>query len=102
MSVEDIEVDEQETTRLVRHVATCLEEAGGSDGMNLFEFIVNPHDFGQTIENLFYLSFLVKENRACIETGDNHEPIVCKCRSPSHAAKTSSYTTDSRLRAHGR
>ena len=77
MGREDIEVDEQETTRLVRFVAKCLEEAGGTEGMNLFRFIVNPHDFGQTIENLFYLSFLVKENRACIEVNDDHEPNVC-------------------------
>ena len=78
MGREDIEVDEQETTRLVRSVAQCLEDVGGSTGMNLFEFIINPHDFGQTVENLFYLSFLVKENRACIETNDDHEPVVCK------------------------
>lgn len=77
MEREDIEIDEQETSRLVRYVASVLEEAGGAEGMNLLEFIINPHDFGQSVENFFYLSFLVKENRACIEL-NGHEPTVCK------------------------
>ena len=27
----------------------------------LFDFCVNPRSFGQTVENLFYISFLIKE-----------------------------------------
>ena len=28
--------------------------------VSLFNFIINPNSFGQTIENLFHLSFLVR------------------------------------------
>lgn len=36
-----------------------------SDGsIPLFKFCINPKSFGQTIENLFYVSFLIKEGRA--------------------------------------
>jgi hypothetical protein len=30
-------------------------------GPSLFEYAVNPQSFGQTVENLFYISFLIKE-----------------------------------------
>ena len=32
-------------------------------GVPLFKFCVNPESFGQTVENMFYVSFLVKEGR---------------------------------------
>ena len=32
-------------------------------GVPLFKFCVNPQSFGQTVENMFYVSFLVKEGR---------------------------------------
>jgi hypothetical protein len=30
-------------------------------GVSLFDYVLNPRSFGQTVENLFYVSFLIKE-----------------------------------------
>lgn len=46
------------------------------DGINLFKFIVNPESFGQTIENIFYLSFLVKDGFVALGHNDDGLPIL--------------------------
>lgn len=35
-----------------------LQKHGEDNGINFFRFVINPHSYGQTIENIFYLSFL--------------------------------------------
>lgn len=42
----------------------------------LFKFCVNPKSFGQTIENLFYVSFLVKEGRAGLNYDGRGLPTI--------------------------
>jgi len=44
--------------------------------INLFEFVINPRSFGQTIENIFYLSFTIRDARARITIDKNGLPIV--------------------------
>ena len=44
--------------------------------INLFEFVINPHSFSQTIENIFYLSFSVQDARARIKVKGDSFPIV--------------------------
>ncbi|OXC67682.1 hypothetical protein AYX13_03768 [Cryptococcus neoformans] len=36
------------------------------EGVNFFRLVVNPDDFGQTVENCFYLSFLINQGQAGI------------------------------------
>ena len=53
--------------------------------MNLFRLIVNPHDFGQSVENLFYLSFLIRDGKCALDV-EAGEPLICASHpSPSCA-----------------
>jgi len=47
-----------------------------SGGVDLFKFVVNPRSFGQTVENLFYVSFLIRDGKVGITITDNGLPAV--------------------------
>jgi len=78
--LEKVEAREEATTKEVDRLHKILYDntVSGEDinPVCLFKFIVNPHSFGQTIENLFHLSFLVRDGRACIELGEDELPYV--------------------------
>ena len=47
-------------------------------GVSLFDFVVNPRSFGQTVENLFYVSFLIKEGSFGIQNDSEGLPTLRK------------------------
>ena len=47
-------------------------------GVPLFRFVVNPKSFGQTVENLFYVSFLIKDGSAGFGSDANMLPTLRK------------------------
>lgn len=51
---------------------------GETGGPHLFDFVVNPHSFSQTVENLFYVSFLIKEGNVGIQMDSDGLPTLCK------------------------
>lgn len=60
-----IEVDDSEdTAKIVQTVWDCLALLDGP--VPLFEFVYNPFSFGQTVENIFYTSFVIKDGLAAI------------------------------------
>ncbi|KAL9080599.1 MAG: hypothetical protein Q9157_000654 [Trypethelium eluteriae] len=44
--------------------------------VGLFDFVVNPHSFGQTVENIFYVSFLIKEGSIRVGEDSNGLPTL--------------------------
>lgn len=45
-------------------------------GIPLFKFCINPRSFGQSVENLFYVSFLVRDGHAGINTDSRNLPTL--------------------------
>jgi non-structural maintenance of chromosomes element 4 len=59
-----------------------------SDGsVPLFKFCINPKSFGQTVENLFYVSFLIKEGRAGLGYDSRGLPTIGVARERELAAR---------------
>lgn len=45
--------------------------------VNFFKFFVNPNSFSQSVENLFYLSFLIRDSKMAIEEDPDTNELVC-------------------------
>jgi hypothetical protein len=69
------DMEEDEKTRLMHEHG--LRSTGGID---LMRFVVNPKSFGQTIENLFYVSFLIRDGRVEIDFDEDGLPALGKYR----------------------
>lgn len=48
-------------------------------GVPFFNFIVNPKSFGQSVENLFYVSFLIRDGLVGIGNDSRMLPSLRKC-----------------------
>ncbi|ODA78757.1 hypothetical protein RJ55_06140 [Drechmeria coniospora] len=59
--IQDDMDDEEKTEMMHRH---GLRSTGGLD---LMRFVVNPKSFAQTVENMFYVSFLIRDGRVEID-----------------------------------
>ncbi|KAH7344350.1 Nse4 C-terminal-domain-containing protein [Pyrenochaeta sp. MPI-SDFR-AT-0127] len=71
---EDERNNEDEIAACRRFRVAQTEDGEGAVG--LLDFAINPHDFGQTVENLFYISFLVREGNAKIIKDDDGLPLL--------------------------
>jgi hypothetical protein len=69
---------EKETFDFVRQVFDILVEAGGR--CNYYKFILDPTSFARSVENMFYVAFLVKEDRLKIHhpqgEGEEHWEVA--------------------------
>ncbi|KHJ84722.1 Nse4 [Oesophagostomum dentatum] len=44
--------------------------------VDFYSFVIDPHDFATTVENMFYVSFLVKDGRVRLSLGENGLPVL--------------------------
>lgn len=67
---------EVSTPEQVQRCFKILKRKNGYKEISLFQFILDPHSFARSTENLFYTSFLLKENK--LELHQDHEglPVI--------------------------
>ncbi|EEQ37648.1 putative non-structural maintenance of chromosome element [Clavispora lusitaniae] len=77
VSASEVQDDpEQSTSHMVRTVYGVLNERDHTSKVNLFRFFINPHSFAQSVENLFYTSFLVRDGKVIVDVDDQNVPYV--------------------------
>lgn len=82
--MDNSEIKESETSALtvvykIRDVLEEYFEEHDLDEVNLFNVVVNPDSYSQTVENLFYVSFLAKEGKVSIWDNDDGIPVLALC-----------------------
>jgi hypothetical protein len=76
----------------------AVQERNGildNGGVSLFHFTANPKLFGQTVENLFYVSFLMKDGLVGIEFDSDGIPSLHKLVNFVYICRHSQLTFDS-------
>lgn len=68
----DDDMSPEESIRIMHQHG--LRETGGVD---LLRFVINPKSFGQSVENLFYVSFLIKDGKVSVDLDSDGIPSVC-------------------------
>jgi hypothetical protein len=92
--LQDIEdPDESQVEAAFRRQRT-FQTREGELAVSLFDFVVNPHSFGQTIENLFYVSFLIREGTAGVVDDVNGLPLLSMYTCFRHLVFTNLYSTN--------
>ncbi|WVF68870.1 hypothetical protein IAT40_003643 [Kwoniella sp. CBS 6097] len=60
--------------KMVNKVLNTLDPDG--EGVNFFHLVVNPDDYGQTVENCFFVSFLLNQGKAGVFVTDEGEVMI--------------------------
>ncbi|KAI9845744.1 MAG: nuclear protein [Sclerophora amabilis] len=71
-----------ETERGILFDKHCVSDDGG---VGFFRFVIHPRSFGQTVENLFYVSFLIRDGSVGIAEDKDGQPTL-HASSPRTAA----------------
>ncbi|XP_077992654.1 non-structural maintenance of chromosomes element 4 homolog A-like isoform X1 [Glandiceps talaboti] len=72
----EVTTEEVEKILGILREVTLSDAENGVDPICFFQFVVNPHSYAQTVENLFHLSFLVADGHADVFLDEDGLPVV--------------------------
>lgn len=67
---------QQETTDLVIHVWEQLQTLLSAHALPLYQVVCHPQSYSRSVEQLFYCSFLISDNRLFLEKDENGELCI--------------------------
>jgi len=73
---------EAKTDRFVKTTKKCLDaeyKQNRKQPICYFRFVIDPDSFGKTVENMFHVSFLVKQRSVLLAVGKNGLPTLEPC-----------------------
>ena len=80
LTEKDIASQVNETSTSVENVFSVLRQV---EPISLLEFFVNPHSFSQSVENLFHLSFLIRDGKVAITKDARNGDLMLRTASPA-------------------
>jgi len=80
----------------------CKKGSKGQCGASMIPFVVNPHSYSQTIENLFDLSFIMKEGLAQIDVDEQtQQPVITYVSTSDKTARYNQSKRDGQAQSNG-
>jgi len=101
--VKQKKADKTETKSRVTHLKKVLrKKCEDQDGVNPFEFLINPESYSQTIENLFDMSFIMKEGFAQMDVNnESQQPVLSYVSSAERTRRHTMSNNGKRAKTNG-
>ncbi|ODQ59564.1 hypothetical protein WICANDRAFT_78212 [Wickerhamomyces anomalus NRRL Y-366-8] len=67
-----------QTPNSVQECFKVFHEKSHGAEINIFKFFINPHSFSQSIENMFFTSFLIRDGRLILGEDEDGYPTIAE------------------------
>ena len=79
---------QDETTKMIVQIRNALKKV---KRMPYFRFVVHPKSFSKTVENMFYVGFLIKEDLVALEIQPQDQELIIGMLQYNHCCSSQEY-----------